>query len=36
MVDRRQQVTRFLALALLLPQPAQAQRRPQLERLGLL
>src|SRR2546426_10901313 len=35
-VDRRQQVARFLALALLLPQPAQAQCRPQLERLGLL
>src|SRR5262249_9179836 len=35
-VDRRKQLAGFGALALLLPEPAQAQRRPQLQRLRLL
>jgi hypothetical protein len=34
-VDRRQQLARFGALALLLPQAAQADGGPQLQRLGL-
>ena len=36
MVDRGEQVVRFLALALPLPQPGQAHGGPQLPRLGLL
>src|SRR5215471_20595363 len=35
-IDRCQEGSGFGALALLLPQPPQAQRRPQLPRLGLL
>src|SRR5437867_695048 len=35
-VDLGQELTGFGALVLLLPQPTQAQRRPQLPRLGLL
>ena len=35
-VDRRQQRSRFVPLALLLPQAAQAQRGAQLQCLGLL
>jgi hypothetical protein len=35
-VDRGQQLVRIGAPALLLPQPTEAHRRPQLQRLGLL
>ena len=35
-INRCKQLTGFLSLALLLPQPAQAHGRPQLQRLGLL
>jgi hypothetical protein len=35
-VDRGQQLVRIDTLALLLPEPTQTHRRPQLERFGLL